>query len=80
MPSPTTLRYSSTPITEANWAGAALLTNTLPGNASAYTATVPYTGGTVYLALKSQNAGGWSAPSNNAFWPRYAVYLPLVRR
>jgi hypothetical protein len=36
-----TLRYSRTLITEANWAGATLLTNTLPGSAAIYTATVP---------------------------------------
>jgi hypothetical protein len=77
----TTLRYSGTLITEANWAGAPLLTDTLPGSVETYTATVPYDDSTVYFALKSQNAeGGWSDLSNNAFWPYWNVYLPLVLR
>jgi hypothetical protein len=42
---------------------------------------VPYSGGTVYFALKSQNAQGeFSILSNNAFWPGWDVYLPLVNR
>ncbi len=72
------LRYDSTPITEANWAAATLLTDTLPGDTAIYTATVPYAGGTVYLALKTANAGGPSALSNNGFWPASSLYLPLV--
>ena len=65
-----TLRYSRTLVTEGNWNSATLLTNTLP-----------YTSGTVYFALKSQNAqGDWSALSNNAFWPHWDVLLPLVMR
>jgi hypothetical protein len=77
----TTLRYSGTLITEANWASAFLLTNTLSGTAQTYTATVTYTSGIAYFALKSQNAeGGLSALSNNAFWPRQDIYLPLVMR
>ncbi len=76
-----TLRYSAALITEANWASATLLTNTLPGAANTFTATVPYTGGTLYFALKSQGAdGAYSALSNNAFWPHHDLYLPLVRR
>ncbi len=74
-----TLRYSGTLVTEANWNSATLLTNMLPGSAAIYTATLPYTSGTVYFALKSQNAqGDWSALSNNAFWPHQDVLLPLV--
>jgi len=76
-----TLRYSGTLISEDNWAGATLLTDTLPGSTETYTATVPYDSGIVYFALKSQNASGdWSALSNNAFWPHLDVYLPLVMR
>ena len=53
----------------------------LPGSAEAFTATVSYVGGIVYLALKSQNAdGAWSPLSNNAFWPHWDVFLPLVTR
>jgi hypothetical protein len=77
----TTLRYSTTLITEANWASAALLTNALPGATNVYTGAVPYTGGTTYWALKSQNVDGiWSVISNNAFWPHQDIYLPLVMR
>lgn len=76
-----TLRYSGALITEAHWASAPLLTNTLSGTANIFTATVPYTSGVVYFALKSQNAeGAFSALSNNAFWPHLDLYLPLVRR
>ena len=74
-----TLRYSGALITDANWATASLLTDTLPGSAEAFTATVPYGGDTVYFAHRSQNAdGGWSDVSNNAFWPHWDIYLPLV--
>jgi hypothetical protein len=42
---------------------------------------VPYGGGTLYFALKSQNAeGAYSILSNNAFWPHWDVYLPLIRK
>ncbi len=74
------LRYSTTLIAQANWDSASVLTSTLPGSATAFTATIPYSGGTAYFALKSQNDGGWSALSNNAFWPHRDVYLPLVLR
>ena len=77
----TTLRYSAAPITAANWSSAALLTAALPGGLSSYDATLPYTGGPVYFALKTQDLeGDWSGLSNNAFWPHFDVSLPLVRR
>jgi hypothetical protein len=76
-----TLRYSGALITEANWNSATQLTNALPGSANSYTAVVPYGGGALYFALKSQNAeGAYSVLSNNAFWPHWDVYLPSVRR
>jgi hypothetical protein len=75
----TTLRYSGNLLTEANWTSALLLTGTLSGAAQTHTATVSYISGTAYFSLKSQNAEGvWSALSNNAFWPRQDIYLPLV--
>ncbi len=75
----TTLRYTDTLITEVNWAGASLLTDTLSGSADTFTAKVPYNNNTVYFALKWQNAGGdWSALSYNAFWPHFDVWLPLI--
>jgi hypothetical protein len=77
----TTLRYSGAFITEANWASAILLTDTLPGSAEAFTTIVPYSEGLIYFALKTQNAGGdWSNLSNNAFWPSQAIYLPVVTK
>jgi hypothetical protein len=74
-----TLRYAASPITESNWASATDLA-TLPGSAATHTASVPYGGGQIYFALKSQGAGGESGLSNNAFWPVWWVYLPLLRR
>jgi hypothetical protein len=75
----TTLRYSRTLITEMNWNGAPLF-GSISGAANVYTGAVPYTNGSVYFALKSDNAAGSSALSNNAFWPHLDVYLPLIRR
>jgi hypothetical protein len=72
------LRYSDGPITADNWPSAPLLTNTLAGSAASYVATVPFSGGPVYFAHKSENDGGESALSNNAFWPRLDTYLPLI--
>jgi hypothetical protein len=74
----TTLRYSGTLITAANWNNAALLSSSLSGTANIFTATVPYTGGTIYFAHKAQNSTGWSPLSNNAFWPQQNVYLPII--
>ncbi|MFQ6100811.1 MAG: hypothetical protein ACE5OS_06200 [Anaerolineae bacterium] len=76
-----TLRYAGAFITEANWAAAALLTDTLPGNTGTFTATLPYGGDHVYFAHRWQNASGvWSGLSNNGFWPAFHTYLPLVSR
>jgi hypothetical protein len=74
----TTLRYSGTLITAANWNNAMLLTNNLSGTVSIFTATVPYRAGIAYFALKTQNGTGWSPLSNNAFWPQQTVYLPII--
>jgi hypothetical protein len=74
----TTLRYSHTLITAANWNSAALLTSALSGAANIFTTTVPYTSGTIYFALKTQNGTGWSPLSNSAFWPQQTVYLPII--
>jgi hypothetical protein len=76
----TTLRYSTGLITEANWASAGLF-GSLSGSASVHTSTVPYLGGAMFFALKSQNTqGAWSAISNNAFFPHRDIYLPNVAR
>jgi hypothetical protein len=77
-----TLRYAHSFVTEDNWATADVLSDTLAGSISTYTATMSYTDGlTYYFALKAQDSqGAWSALSNNAFWPYYDTYLPLVRR
>jgi hypothetical protein len=77
----TTLRYSGGIIPEADWASAPLITDTLPGGAETFTALVPYTGGTLYFAHKSQNTEGeFSDVSNNAVWPSRDTYLPLVMK
>ncbi|MBN1993932.1 MAG: hypothetical protein JW953_14630 [Anaerolineae bacterium] len=75
----TTLRYSDTSITDLNWPGAVVLTNTLPDSTQVYTAAIPDSGGVVFFALKSQDVNaGWSGLSNNAQWPRLDVYLPVI--
>jgi len=75
-----TLRYSSIPITEANWESAILLTDTLCGCTGEYQALVPYTSGRLFFAQKSYNAAaGWSGLSNNAFWPSNDIYLPMTQ-
>jgi hypothetical protein len=76
----TTLRCSTGPITPANWPAATPLGGSLPGATQQLSATVPYTGGKLYFALKSANAGGESPLSNLAFWPMNKLVLPLIRR
>ncbi len=77
----TTLRYSASLISEANWPAAILISTSLPGSSEVLTATVPYATGALYFALKSQNGEGtWSGLSNNAFWPHRDLFLPLVLR
>ena len=77
----TTVRYAFTPLTEDTWGSAAVINDTLPGSTDRLTARLSYSGGVVYFALKGQTAnGGWTALSNNAFWPRRDVYLPVISR
>ena len=77
-----TLRYNDALISESNWGGAvpiAVPFAATPGGLEWLTAPVSHSGGTVYFALKSQNAGGdWSNLPNNAFWPFWDVLLPVV--
>jgi len=76
-----TLRYSNSLIVETNWNSAFLVADALAGDSKTYTTTVPYQGHTVYFALKSQNAqGSWSNLSNNAFWPCWDVFVPLITK
>ena len=80
-----TLRSSNSWLTPANWNDAPIVTVPFtasePGSSEWLTTPVDYTGGTLYLALKCQNAEGiWSALSNNAFWPHFDVYLPLTMK
>ena len=80
-PVTTTVRYSGVSLAEANWSSASVITDSLPGSVTILTAVVPYSGGTAYFALKSKSATGvWSALSNDAFWPHWDVYLPVVLR
>jgi hypothetical protein len=74
-----TLRYFNSPITDLNWNSALTLTTDVLSNS--YTAVVPYSNSVTYFALESQTAtGDWSGLSNNAFWPHYQVFLPVIRR
>ncbi len=73
------LRYRDALIDETTWPAAVPVSDTLPGGTAAFTAMVPFSGNPVYFALKSYSAGGgWSALSNNAFWPRWPLFLPIV--
>ncbi len=77
----TTLRYAPAFITDATWTAATVISDSLPGNTDSFTASVQYAGGSIYFALKSQEASGaWLGLSNNAYWPVFKVYLPLVMR
>lgn len=72
------IHYSVAPITEANWNSAVRLTDNVLSSQGVYTGYVPYSSGTLYFALKSQNnAGEWSPISNNVYWPVNYVYLPI---
>jgi hypothetical protein len=75
-----TLQYSGSMITASNWVGAPLLAGGLAGQANSVTGTVAYSGGSVYLALRTANSGGESALSNVAFWPAWVVWMAGVRR
>jgi len=74
----TTVRYATSPLTAGNWNSTPLLTDTLAGNANTYATTLPYSGETIYFALKTEGVGGVSALSNIAFWPSKNVYLPII--
>jgi len=75
------LRYASAPIGESSWGSATVLVDNLSGGVTQHQATIPYSGGTLFFALKGySSAGGWSAVSNNAFYPDWDVYLPAVMR
>jgi hypothetical protein len=77
----TTMRYAYTSLTEDTWGSAAVITDSLPGSADMLTAGLSYSGGVVYFALKGRTAnGGWTALSNNAYWPHRDVYLPMISR
>jgi hypothetical protein len=80
-----TMRYSTSAINESNWANAvdvtAPFTSSAAGSFESLSTVIPYSDGTAYFALKSQDASGaWSSLSNNAFWPTHNVFLPLVRK
>ena len=75
----TTIRYTYTHITDSNWEGAFLLTDSLPGDLDTYTADIPIVNEPVFIALKTQNFDGkWSRLSNNTFWPQRKTWLPII--
>jgi hypothetical protein len=74
-----TIRYASERITASNWEAASILNDSLAGSASSYNATIPYDSETLYFVQRGYNTtGGWSALSNNAFWPHYDTFLPYT--
>jgi hypothetical protein len=76
-----TLRYSISPILDANWGSTDPLSGDLAGATGAYTTTIAYGGDTVFFALRSQGSSGeWSLVSNNAFWPQISLFLPYLNR
>ena len=83
-----TLRYAEAPLDAENWAGAQPIPvpfAATPGAAETLTAALPCTGGTnqptLYFALTTHDtAGRTSTLSNNAFWPRQDLFIPLVHR
>jgi parallel beta-helix repeat protein len=74
----TTVRTSANAINDANWLSATLLSDMLPGSSSIYTATVPYSGGTIYFGLRSHYTCGSDSLILQTFWPHFDIYLPIV--
>jgi hypothetical protein len=74
----TDIRYSETAINQNNWGTAEVLFSGAITGSGNYTGTLPYTGETVFFALKNWNDGGWSELSNNAIWPHMEINLPLI--
>ncbi len=77
----TMIRYFNVPITNANWASTVELAAALPGSQNTFTGSLPYLGGKIYFALRTQNSQSeWSDLSNLAFWPSINVQLPVVKK
>jgi hypothetical protein len=75
------IRYAAAPISEATWSSAAVLGESLPGAQSSFNGSLPYSGGTVFFALRAQNSQSeWSEVSNNGFWPAENTHLPIIFR
>ena len=73
------LRYSGSPITDANFAAAtALITSTPkePGQTESYVYTLPDLS-KYYLAIKSKNAGGVNSPISNIAVQSFFPPLPI---
>ncbi len=73
-----TLRTSTSFIDDTNWLSATLLTDSLPGSTSIYTATIPYSSGTIYFGLKSHYTCGSDSSLLQIFWPHLDSYLPII--
>jgi len=75
------LRTAATPIDDVNWEAAVVLSDSVSGTTTTYTAVVPFSGDTVYFALKPDYTGGSpGTASYNAFWPSLTLILPLIFR
>jgi len=73
-----TLRMSDSTITDANWDQAVLIADSLGISVTQYTASALYDGGRRLFAIQCAACGEWSGVSQNAVWPRWVRFLPVV--
>lgn len=75
----TEIRWSTQPIQSGTWQAAQLLVSNLPAGSEQYTAAIPYSESTLYIALRAKNIEDeWSELSNLAFWPSEDTFLPVI--
>ncbi|MDJ0755420.1 MAG: right-handed parallel beta-helix repeat-containing protein [Ardenticatenaceae bacterium] len=74
------VRTAAQPLTTANWGQGIVVASGIPTTTGQITSTVPFSGDTVYWALRSTNICGDGPVSRNAFWPSFDSYLPVVER
>lgn len=74
------VRTAAQPLTAANWGQGSVVATAIPTTTSQITSAVPFSGDTVYWALRSTNSCGDGPVSWNAFWPSFNSYLPVIGR
>ncbi len=75
----TEIRWNTQPINAGNWESSPILVSSLPVGSEQYAGNLPYTSGTLYIALRAKNIEDeWSDLSNLAFWPSLELYLPAI--